>query len=68
VTKNVRIENADTSDHKVRVYAEDRMPDGTWVRSTAQPHALDFPSALLQAAVWRERRLVVEELDPPAKP
>jgi hypothetical protein len=29
---------------------------------------LDFPSALLQAAVWRERRLVIEELDPPAKP
>ena len=60
MTKAVRIENADTSNHKVRVYVEDKNAAGEWVRST-EPAQLDVPTAMLTQTIWKERRVVIEE-------
>ena len=60
MTKNIRIENADTSDHRVVVYAEDQQADGTWVRNQV-PVALDYPTSLHTACIHSTRRLVIEE-------
>lgn len=60
MTKSVRIENADNSSHKVRVYAEDKNAAGEWVRST-EPAQLDLPTAMITSTIWKERRLVIEE-------
>ena len=63
MTKHIRIENADNSDHKVRVYIEDQTADGTWVRTgQADNLSLDFPTAMVDATVWSNRRLVIEEV------
>lgn len=65
MTKSVRIENADTSDHEVTVFIEDLDPDtGEWVRQ-AHRTELYFPTALATHAIWKGRRLVVEEVDAP---
>ena len=59
MTKHVRIENADTSTYKVKVYIED-LVDGQWVR-VPTPHDLDYPTALTSQYIHSTRRLVIEE-------
>jgi hypothetical protein len=60
MTKNMRIENADTSSHKVRLYVEDKNADGEWERrEDAIP--LDYPTAMKELAIFSTRRLVIEE-------
>lgn len=62
MTKQVRIENADTSNHKVRVFIEHRDANGEWVRSPNDaPVELDHPTAMHAGWIWRDQRLVVEE-------
>lgn len=62
MTKNIRIENADTSDHKVRVYTEDYDAlNDVWVR-VGEPVVLDYPTAMAQHYIHATRRLVIEEL------
>jgi hypothetical protein len=62
MTKHIRIENADRSDHKVRVYAETKQADGTWLRANDTPEAaLDYPTEMHTGVIWAQRRLVVEE-------
>ncbi len=60
MTKKIRIENADMSEHKGRVYLED-LVDGVWVR---QPTPIDllYPTQLTENYVYGTRRLVVEEV------
>lgn len=62
MTKTVRIENADCSDHILIVYVEELTPEGIWVRSTEQSCLLTYPTAMVSKTVWATRRLVVEEL------
>ena len=59
MTKNVRIENADTSDHKVRVWTEQRV-GGEWVRQ-GQPTELAHPAMMHTGLIHQDQRLVVEE-------
>ncbi len=60
MTKHVRIENADTSEHKVVVQTWERGVDG-------QPDVLKFeedlehPTAMLTGTIWKERYLIVRE-------
>lgn len=62
MTKKVRIENADTSSHKVHVFLENKAPDGTWVREGEVPAAqLDYPTFMTEQYIHSTRRLVVEE-------
>lgn len=61
MTKQIRIENADMSQHKVHVYEETQQKDGTWVRNP-KPVALDYPTAMLTSSIWQGKRLVIEEV------
>jgi hypothetical protein len=60
MTKSVRIENADTSDHKVNVFVEQKNAAGEWVRQGG-PTSLNFPTQLHTGTIFREQRLVIEE-------
>lgn len=59
MTKQVRIENADTSQFKVKVYVE-HLIDGQWVRQT-ETNDLPYPTSMAQNYLTSDRRLVVEE-------
>lgn len=60
MTKQIRIENADTSDHKVRIHVEDRNAAGEWER--VKTLDADFPTAMATEYITADRRLVVEEV------
>jgi hypothetical protein len=59
MTKQIRIENADTSDHKVRIHVEDRNANGEWVR--VKTLEADYPTTMTTEYIHSTRRLVVEE-------
>ncbi len=54
MTKAIRIENADTSDHKVVV----EVWENEILTST---HELDYPTALTTLTIWNGRHLVIRE-------
>jgi len=57
MTKAIRIENADTSNHKVRVYRENKNEAGEWVRGDAVPPVtLDMPTQMLTDYVHSGQR------------
>ncbi len=64
MTKKIRIENADNSSHKVRVFTE-YLVNGEWVRSTesiqAKTNDLNYPADLAELWIHGQQRLVVEE-------
>lgn len=63
MTKHIRIENADTSDHKARVFVERKNGAGEWVRDDGIPPAdLSHPTALTTGMIHSTQRLVVEEV------
>lgn len=62
MTKQIRVENADTSSHKVRVYIEERHADGTWHR-TGRTVSLDHPTVMASEYIHSTQRLVVEEVE-----
>jgi hypothetical protein len=67
MTKAIRIENADTSDHKVLVQiwergqkdADGNMPPDTVV----QEYTMDFPTSMITTHIYKERYLVITEVD-----
>lgn len=66
MTKSVRIENADTSNHPVRVTVQERNASGEWV-DRPSPVQLDHPTFMTTLTIYDGRRLVIEErpADPP---
>lgn len=73
MTKHIRIENADTSDHKVVVEVWERgavvapniLDDSEMVREAdklIKTVPLDHPTALIQETIWKERYLVIKEV------
>lgn len=67
MTKKIRIENADTSEHQVVVYREYLMNRGTeekpvweWVREPSIDE-LNHPCQMLESWVCKNQRLVIEE-------
>lgn len=61
MTKSVRVENADTSSYKVKVFVEDKDANGEWVRTSPESTGLDFPTAMQTFGIHSHRRLVIEE-------
>lgn len=62
MTKAVRIENADTTNHKIRVFSQ--VWDETkqeWVSDGGTPVKLDYPTELVTTYVWATKRLIIEE-------
>lgn len=63
MTKTVRIENADTSDHKIRVYVEHYNKEAdAWFRLDDPAAKLDYPTSMYTGSIWDTRRLVIEEV------
>jgi hypothetical protein len=69
MTKTVRIENADTSSHPVRVTGQYKDADGNWVNEMSSMQ-IDFPTAMTTQTIHDGRRLVIEETpaDAPKQP
>lgn len=62
MTKAIRIENADTSSHKVRVFKEQKNPAGEWVRNMDTAIELDHPTQMATDFIHSHQRLVIEEV------
>lgn len=64
MTKSVRIENACTSNFKVRVLIQDKQfnADGTDEWKTVKTVTLDYPTAMMSNEyIHSSRRMIVEE-------
>ncbi len=60
MTKQVRIENADTSNWPVRVTVQHKNAEGEWVDQPGSVQ-IDIPTAMTQQYLTSHRRLVIEE-------
>lgn len=58
MTKQIRIENADTSDHKVTVEVWDTTAEGPMLVGT---HKLDYPTSMLNTTIWNNRYVIIKE-------
>lgn len=62
MTKQVRIENADTSNWPVRVTYQRKTVEGEWVNDeTALPVQIDYPTNIATFGIHSGRRIIVEE-------
>lgn len=61
MTKQVRIENADTAPYQVSVQTQDKDASGEW-QNTGQPQLLQYPTAMAQVHLTSTRRFIVEEI------
>lgn len=59
MTKTVRIENADGSDHQVVVEVWEARADGAHVLVDTKP--LNYPTAMLSETIWQGKYLIVKE-------
>lgn len=62
MTKAVRIENADTSQHIVRVIVERKNEAGEWVRDPYSMEMLELPTMMVTKYIHAGQRLIVEEV------
>lgn len=68
MTKQIRIENADTSNWPVRVTAQHKNEAGEWIDQPG-PVQIDRPTQMIETHLTSHRRLVIEErpADQPAE-
>ena len=59
MTKKVRIENADCSDHKIEVQVWNRAPDGK--DDLIQVISLDNPTAMIDVTIWDTKYIIIKE-------
>jgi hypothetical protein len=66
MTKQIRIENADTSDHKIKVEVWEKnsiQEDGkTPADKLVRVVDLNIPTQMIQETIWANRYLVVREV------
>ncbi len=60
MTKQIRIENADTSNWPVRVTVQHKNENGEWV-DQPDPVQIDHPTQMTQTYLTSHRRVVIEE-------
>lgn len=60
MTKQIRIENADTSNWPVRVTVQHKNELGEWIDQPS-PVQIDHPCTMTQTCLASHRRIVVEE-------
>lgn len=61
MTKHIRVENADTSDHKVVVQVWDKGTDGA-PDVLADEIRLDHPTSMAEKTIHSSRYLVIKEV------
>jgi hypothetical protein len=59
MTKAIRIENADTSDHKVMIEVWDKLEGNPDV--LVEKFRLDCPTQMIEKTIWSRRYLVIRE-------
>lgn len=62
MTKLIRIENADTSDHKIVVEIYEKSQNGDPVDVLVKTITLNTPTQLIQEHIWQGRYLLVKEV------
>lgn len=67
MTKSVRIENADTSTHPVRVTGQYKDAEGNWVDESSSTQ-IDYPTSMATQTIHSGRRIVIEERAADPKP
>lgn len=65
MTKKIRVENADTSNHTVLVTVQNKQADGSWLSEPSV--ALHHAAQMHEQYIHSGRRVIVEELDPNAE-
>lgn len=66
MTKQIRIENADTSHHNVKITVQRKNAAGEWEDVPAESTDLNTPTQLATKYIHSHQRLVVEEITPTA--
>ena len=61
MTKQIRIENADTSTYVVVVEVQEKNADGEF--KTIRKVKLPFATAMITETIWQGKRLIVREFD-----
>lgn len=61
MTKTVRIENADNSDHQVAVEVWEERPDGT-DDVLVRVEKLNYPTQMVSETIWVGKYLVIREI------
>jgi len=61
MTKAIRVENADTSDHKVMVQVWEKPIDGSHAKMIEE-YSLNNPTAMIEKTIWTNRFLVIKEV------
>jgi hypothetical protein len=62
MTKKIRIENADTSNHNVKVTVQRKNAAGQWEDVPAEAVDINTPTQLTEKYVHSHQRLIVEEV------
>lgn len=61
MTKAIRVENADTSSHKVVVQVWEKPVDGGHAKMIEE-HPLDIPTAMIEKTIWKGHFLIIKEV------
>ncbi len=61
MTKSIRVENADNSNHKVVVQVWERGPEGGHAKMLTE-HRLDYPTSMVEKTIWKDHFLVIKEV------
>lgn len=61
MTKKIRIENADISNHKVKVIVQRKDAEGQWADVPAEEADLSSPTQLAEKWVHSHQRIIIEE-------
>jgi hypothetical protein len=62
MTKRIRVENADTSDHKVMVQVFEK-PVGGGHAKLVKESPLNYPTSMLEETIWKNHFLVIKEIE-----
>jgi hypothetical protein len=62
MTKKIRIENADTSHHNVKVTVQRKNSDGEWQDVPAEAIDINSPTQMVEKYIHSHQRLVIEEV------
>jgi len=61
MTKAIRVENADTSDHKVMVQVWEKGADDKHAKMVKE-YPLNNPTAIIEQTIWKNHFLVIKEI------
>ena len=61
MTKAIRVENADNSDHKVMVQVWEKGAEGEHAKMIEE-YPLNHPTSMIEKTMWKNHFLVIKEV------